>query len=826
MNEIPIIDDVDTHPIYPSEALIRGAHPKGAVLLLGNYRPALTVARALSDAGYVVIMGTGGGEGYTEYSRAVSEKWVHPSLDECPETFTKCLTELLIQRPEINFVYPVAEEFVAYFSKPDCNLPRPVVVVSPGSNVVATCRDKVGLLDLAAKVGIHCPAYRTLVSPTDLETIAESVGYPFIIRPLPPARRIGHKKAVIVERASELKALQGRLSDRVGTWLVQRYISGPRHDVFFAAQNGKILSSMQVEYLRTDHMDGTGLCVSGKVVALQTTVREPTDALVRALNYTGIGCAQYVIDPETGHSCLLEINPRTSALHKVQEEVGLRFSELAVSLANGSLKQEDITPSPNTTGQKFVWSYGELRGTKSAVFKGEIGVGRAVKKLTQLVWSGLQADMHLTWSWRDPVPTILLYVDQLRVKKSGKLRSLAEKQSQSDFDIKTSGHGGLNALSWKRIDTFSEAQETWKHLETVSNHSPFQKFEWLQSFYSTFGAGDETKLAIMVGENDDGAPVALFPLCIRKRWGIRTLEWIGQSLNDYNTPIIASQVHDSGTQLSNAQVWNDIVACIGDVDVISLLRQPCGLAGQQNPFSHFNSDVEASSAHALKLGDDWPSFAKSTFSKSTLRRLKEKSRKLAKQGQISYTRHTAQEDRAQTMSLILEWKCRQLEATGARNAFEDRRSFEFLRRAADSCRDGLEIITLDLDGIPIAGVVTLTACNGPLIYVMSYDQGPFSRSSPGMILLHHVIETAINDNQEILDFSVGDEPYKVALCNSKTEMRQTIKGCSSKGKIVANFLQARLHLKRKIKQSDRLMDILQRGNKWHGQFKNIATRPV
>ncbi|MCH9766128.1 MAG: GNAT family N-acetyltransferase, partial [Alphaproteobacteria bacterium] len=668
--------------------------------------------------------------------------------------------------------------------------------------------------------------YRTLVSPADLRTLVDAVGYPFIIRPLPPARRIGTKKAVIVEHASELEDAQKCLSDCDGKWLVQRYISGPRHDVFFASQAGKVLSSMQVEYLRTDHVDGTGLCVSGKVVELQNTVADPTDTLVRELNYTGIGCAQYVIDPETGNACLLEINPRTSALHKVQEQVGLGFSELAVSLANGNVKQADIIAGPTTTGQKFVWSYGELRGIKSAVLKKEIGVGRAFEKLTKLIWSGIQADMHLTWSWRDPLPTLLLYVDQLRLKKIGKLPVQNETRSLYNLDVTTSAHRNPNTLSWKCFDNFSQAYEAWRHLEKVSDHSPFQKFEWLQSYYTTFDSGDETELAIMVGENEDGVPVALLPLCIRKRWGVRTLEWIGQHLNDYNAPIVASQLLGDGDRFATAQAWDDIIARIGGVDVISLLRQPCVLSGMQNPFAHFSSDIEASSAHALKLGSDWPSFAKSTFSKSTLRRLKEKSRKLSKQGHVSYTWHRSQEDRDQAVSRILEWKCQQLVATGARNAFEDRRSTEFLTRAADSCGDALQIITLDLDGFPIAGIITLTAGNGPIIYVMAYDQGPHSRSSPGMILLHHVIETAINDNQKMLDFSVGDEPYKVALCNSKTEMRQTIKGCSAQGKIVAKLLQGRLRLKRKIKQSDSMMKLLQRGNRWRGQFKNIATRPV
>ena len=42
---------------------------RDGILLLGNYRPALIAARKLHGLGYHVTLGTGGGEGWEEYSR-------------------------------------------------------------------------------------------------------------------------------------------------------------------------------------------------------------------------------------------------------------------------------------------------------------------------------------------------------------------------------------------------------------------------------------------------------------------------------------------------------------------------------------------------------------------------------------------------------------------------------------------------------------------------------------------------------------------------------------------------------------------------------------
>lgn len=794
-----------------------------SILLLGNYRPALSVARALSNSGYTVIMGVGDrGEGFTEYSRAVSERWHHPCVERSPEIFTKRLMDFLKRRTDIKFVYPVAEEFVDYFSKHTFERLGQAVVVSPAPDVVATCRDKVALLDLAENLKVQNPDYRIARSQRDLDRVAEGLGFPIIMRPLPPVKRIADKKAIIVTSSRELEDAKKHLDGLNTDLLVQKYVAGSRHDILFAACEGEITSAFQVAYMRTDASDGTGLCVHGRVVDLDAVLSGPTKKLVRALNYTGIGCAQFVIDDKTGTPCLIEINPRTSALHKVSEKLGLQFSELAVALASGTKPHPShVVTKPEQTGQHFVWSYGEIRALKSAIRNGEVGVAGAFKRIFQILTSAIRADMHLTWSWRDPLPTLLLFADQLRTKRLRKSKEALDRNDLLSVSGPPISERDLRNLSWRRFENFEHLEKIWRTVEDVACATPFQNYDWLRAHFTTFDAGGKAKLAIVVGEDHLGHPVAVFPLCVRRRFGVNCLEWIGQDLNDYNCPLIAKEWLETTTSATVESVWQDVVASVGDVDLVYLCRQPVAYLGQDRPFSFYCSDVETSRAHALALGSDWASFSKKRFSKSTLRRLKEKSRKLSKLGAVSYTWHTDPAGRRTNATRILNWKCQQLAETGARNAFEDKRSIDFLKRAANACHDLLDVITLDLDGAPIAGIVMLKLDNSQIIYVMAYQPGPNTRMSPGMLLLHHVIEQAINQGHDTLDFSVGDEPYKIAMCNMHIEMRQTLKGFSTRGRVGAKALQNLLQIKRWAKGSDQVMSILQFGNRWRGKIKAV-----
>jgi predicted ATP-grasp superfamily ATP-dependent carboligase len=389
------------------------------VLLLGNYRPTLAVARALSGHGYRVAVGLGGGEGCTEYSRFVDEAWDHPPLAGSGEAFLSALLVLLAARPDISTVYPVAEEFVHFLADAASALPSHIVVASPRPETVRTCGDKLALLNLVQHIGVDHLPFQEARSFAEMHAAARSVGFPLVVRPLNNLIRFGHKKALIARNADELACLlQDWPAEQTGI-LLQRQAPGERQDIFFAASAGCILRAMQVRYLRTDHVEGTGLCVHGVTEPVADRLLEQCRKLVRALDYTGIGCAQFMVDGATGDVCFLELNPRTSAIHRVTEECGMELSLFAIALARGGLPASEET-FHYWPGRHYAWTYGELRAIKSALRYREIGAARAVGWLLRALDTAISADFHLTWRWDDPLPTIMLFLRQVAHRQAAR----------------------------------------------------------------------------------------------------------------------------------------------------------------------------------------------------------------------------------------------------------------------------------------------------------------------------------------------------------------------------------------------------------------------
>lgn len=396
-----------------------GDHDSESVLLLGNYRPSLTLARSLHAHGYRVIVGTGGGGGEhgAEYSRCVEDRWDDPPLDSSSERsarqYVSALRAELDRRSDVSIVYPVGEEFVKVLAARRAELPKRTLLVGPTPAVVAACTRKPLLLDLVTQLGLPCLPFRTVHVYEDLLPVADALGYPLAIRPLTHLVRLGNRKALICHDRDDLRRRLPGWPERQSGLLLQRYAVGERRDVFFAAQNGEALRMLEVMYHRTDHIEGTGLCVDGEASALTAELADHTTTLLRALDYTGIGCAQFVYGGSDGDTCFIELNPRISAIHRLPEAMGMELGLLAIALARQSIPARlrgEFTYAPGT---RFAWTYGDLRGLKDALIDREIGPLGAVSWLRQTFGSIFHADIHLTWQWRDPLPTLMIFVGQL-----------------------------------------------------------------------------------------------------------------------------------------------------------------------------------------------------------------------------------------------------------------------------------------------------------------------------------------------------------------------------------------------------------------------------
>jgi hypothetical protein len=375
-------------------------------LLLGNYRPALAVARALSAAGYGIAISAEGDEGGCERSRHVDEVWDHPPLAEGSAVFIDGLGRFLEHRLDVEIVFPIGEEFVNLLADAGWTPPEGVALVGPGSDVVRTFADKIATLHLSYEIGVRTLPFEVVSDHGALFKASARIGFPITVRPLGTTARLGHKKALIAATPEQLIETLPEWPQDHRVLLLQRCAVGQRHNVYFAAQDGELIGVVASRIQRTNHPEGTGLAVCGETIVPPAALVRDTEALVAHQGYTGVGLAQFIVDPETGDRCFLELNPRVSGSHAVPEGAGVPLSAIAVDLARGVKIGAPAPYLQGQTGLHYVWTCGALFGAKLAYLRGELGLRRAAALVFEACVNAIMADVHMVWSWDDPKPAL------------------------------------------------------------------------------------------------------------------------------------------------------------------------------------------------------------------------------------------------------------------------------------------------------------------------------------------------------------------------------------------------------------------------------------
>lgn len=382
------------------------------VLVLGNYRATLEVLRSLSSAGARTTLGIGADAQGNHRSRDVDEVWHHPPLRDA-DALEVALQGFLSQRPQIGLVFPVTEEAVVFCSARRAALAG-AALVAPQAGVVDRCQDKLAITTQAAAAGVPVAPHQQVTSLDALRAAAERLGPPLVVRPVQAPSRILGRKALILKDAQQLRDTIDRWPAPHRALLVQRYVSGPRHNLYFTASEGTLLSCVAVRVGRTDRADGTGLAVDATTTPLRTDLHGWCRALVSALGYTGVGCSQFLVPEDDRAPGFLELNPRLGANFALVQHGGVDLPLWASQLAlRHGTDRLDIPPS-YATGRSCAWLYGDLAGLAHELRARRLTPRQAGTWLLRSLRCAATADRHLVFSRRDPLPALSLYTTTLR----------------------------------------------------------------------------------------------------------------------------------------------------------------------------------------------------------------------------------------------------------------------------------------------------------------------------------------------------------------------------------------------------------------------------
>jgi hypothetical protein len=387
----------------------------GTIIILGNHRNALTAVRRLGRR-YRMVLGNRGGAGQVHHSRFITETLSLPDSDD--GNFPRALESLLTSFEDQPILFPIGDaELSALLAVPSAREGR-VQVVMPAPNIVATCLDKTANLRLAEKLGIPQRKFRRVARLAELRDAVRDVGCPCIIKSAHQLSLAFGKKAYLVEGERDLdEILQGQDEPQHGL-IVQARAAGQRNNVYFAAENGRLIGAMEVRVKRTDVFDGSGYTVESESIALDPDRLRYTKLLVETLGYQGIGNTQFLVDAK-GDTSFLEISPRMGAAIAVTVPCGFDFPSAGVDLARGLTPDSAYLPNDYPVGITLAWSYGDLAGLIHAMQSGAIGVSESGLWLWSAFRSAITADVHTSWSWADPRPTMATFLAAARKGLAG-----------------------------------------------------------------------------------------------------------------------------------------------------------------------------------------------------------------------------------------------------------------------------------------------------------------------------------------------------------------------------------------------------------------------
>jgi biotin carboxylase len=389
----------------------------GRVLVLGDYRQTVTVVRSLGRARFEVILGTDDPHSSTRLSRFVDDVWVYDNAT--PQRFCDNL-EAFLRNERPDFVFTVGESLLRRLIDAGARFEPLSAWANPDFATVARCFDKAAMYELAPRLAIPTMPWTRFTGVADWRRRAQEIGYPVVVKRKDSAGQVLERKALIFRDAAQFEPFLASLTHEPDPFslVLQKFARGVRHNCHVAAADGALLAYFQQRVCRTDEPDDTGIGVAGMSVAPCPVLRSHCEALTRALDYTGIGCIQFLVDERSNSVTFLEFNARMDSTAALPYRMGIDFPVLAIQLAayrkesakGGAQARRLLPPVPAryAAGKAYHWLYGDLLACLDELRGGATGARQVAAHALDMARRAATS-YHLTFEWRDPLPTLHLY---------------------------------------------------------------------------------------------------------------------------------------------------------------------------------------------------------------------------------------------------------------------------------------------------------------------------------------------------------------------------------------------------------------------------------
>jgi CelD/BcsL family acetyltransferase involved in cellulose biosynthesis len=383
-----------------------------------------------------------------------------------------------------------------------------------------------------------------------------------------------------------------------------------------------------------------------------------------------------------------------------------------------------------------------------------------------------------------------------------------------------------------RVDVFTtmaEAEPHWRALQAADPlATPYQAFDFLNLWHRHIGAGDGVTPFIVTGFNAAGAPLFVWPLGLRRRFGLRLVEFMGGKHANFNMALwrrdLAAEAGGDGLRQLIAEVLGPLRQ---RADLMILTNQPLTWDGLDNPFAARPWQASPSFGHSGALMADFDALLDARSSSAARRKMRKKERTLAGFGAVRFHKAGSDAEIAAVLADYFIQKTARMRAIGLPDVFADPGVRCFVEAAAvapaasssaaDPCRL-IELYTLTVDDTIVATMGGLVGHGRFTAMFSSIIHGQYGAESPGEQLLVHLVRDLCRRGFHTFDLGIGEAYYKGLFCPDADPMFDSYWPLTPAGHLVALAFRLMAATKRTIKQQPWLWSLIGKGRRLRGRL--------
>jgi CelD/BcsL family acetyltransferase involved in cellulose biosynthesis len=356
------------------------------------------------------------------------------------------------------------------------------------------------------------------------------------------------------------------------------------------------------------------------------------------------------------------------------------------------------------------------------------------------------------------------------------------------------------------FDDFAAAEPLWRRLEATSPlATPYQRFEWLTTWFAHLGHRAGCAPLIIAGLDRDDRPMFILPLMRERRYGCHVARFCGGSHSNLNMAIWRSDV---GAMLDAPQIIAFLreAAAARRIDLFALEGQPQTWGGLQNPFAALTRRPSPDDVYVGALQGLRDSQCHLT------RRLRKKERSLMNLAGFRFGKAETPDDVDRLLGAFWPQKAARFAEQGIRNVFAKPGVTDFIRAA---CLDGLaqgrpaiELYALESAGEILSVVGGVANRERFSVMFNSITAGVHARKSPGIILVADIAAACAARGIASFDIGAGHASYKAYFCSEREQRFDSYVPFSTRGRALALAWAASGAALRSLKATPALMNMV------------------